>query len=205
MIFANAFASDSTNHQNRFRAENSGEHYVDMSGAQLQYNFTQRTEAYETCLKSAVAGLRMELPDAEIAGSYNPGDPFSFYKDLKGIVRGAAQQFFLVDPYLDCQLFELYLSDIPSNIGIRVLTDNVSNAVQSVARLFAASRTNFELRISRVIHDRMIFIDQRSWAIGQSIKDAATRKPTYIVEIDFASHFSVYEAMWNAATSAVKS
>jgi hypothetical protein len=41
--------------------------------------------------------------------------------------------------------------------------------------------------------------------IGQSIKDAATKKPTYIVEHAGADTMkAIYESLWAAAVSAVK-
>ena len=205
MIFSNAFASNSSNHRNFSFAENAGNHYVGMPPGQIQSNFTKRIEAFETCLKSAIRGLRLELPDDEIAGGYNSGDPFSFYKDLKGIVRTATQQFFLIDPYLDTQLFETYLGDIPNNVNVRVLTQNPNGTVESVSRLFAKSHGKFELRTASTLHDRIVFVDQRCWALGQSIKDAAVRKPTYIVEVNASTQAGIYEPMWNSATSIVKS
>ncbi|HUN86360.1 MAG TPA: hypothetical protein VMU48_18420 [Terracidiphilus sp.] len=66
-----------------------------------------------------------------------------------------------------------------------------------------ASGGNLELRTSNQIHDRLILIDDRVWFIGQSIKDAAKKKPTYIVEQDAANTRSVYENIWNSATKVI--
>jgi hypothetical protein len=49
----------------------------------------------------------------------------------------------------------------------------------------------------------MIFVDQRVWACGQSLKDAAKKKPTYIVEIDEALMRLVYEAIWAASQAII--
>jgi hypothetical protein len=62
-----------------------------------------------------------------------------------------------------------------------------------------SSGGNFELRSSTTIHDRVIFADNRVWLSGQSLKDAAKKKPTYIVEHDEALMRPVYETIWAAS------
>jgi hypothetical protein len=47
----------------------------------------------------------------------------------------------------------------------------------------------------------VIFVDQRAWVCGQSLKDAAKKKPTYVVEIEDAGLMRpAYENIWNSAT-----
>jgi len=54
-------------------------------------------------------------------------------------------------------------------------------------------------------HDRAAFADDRCWVIGQSIKDAAKKKPTYIVEHSGAASMKgIYEAIWMSAAVVVK-
>ena len=58
------------------------------------------------------------------------------------------------------------------------------------------------------MHDRHVFADSRGWIIGQSIKDAARKKPTYMVEIStsaVAAMQAIYEGIWSRATTVVKS
>ena len=38
------------------------------------------------------------------------------------------------------------------------------------------------------------------WVIGQSIKDAAKKKPTYIIQHDEPLMRNIYEDIWNKAT-----
>jgi hypothetical protein len=47
------------------------------------------------------------------------------------------------------------------------------------------------------VHDRVVFADERCWVIGQSIKDAAQKKPTYIVELDAEPMKRIYEDIWS--------
>jgi hypothetical protein len=49
--------------------------------------------------------------------------------------------------------------------------------------MYAKSRP-LELRSSADAHDWAVFLDQRGWVIGQSIKDTARKKPTYVIELD---------------------
>jgi hypothetical protein len=58
---------------------------------------------------------------------------------------------------------------------------------------------NFSFRSSNSIHDRVLFADNRVWLSGQSLKDAAKKKPTYIVEHDEPLMRSVYETVWKSA------
>jgi hypothetical protein len=59
-----------------------------------------------------------------------------------------------------------------------------------------------ELRSSADIHDRTVFVDQRGWVIGQSIKDAAKKKPTYMIELDeplLTASRDAYSRIWMTA------
>ena len=71
--------------------------------------------------------------------------------------------------------------------------------VKTLALKYAAGG-NFAFRSSNSIHDRVLFADGRVWLTGQSLKDAAKKKPTYIVEHDEPLMRTVYEDIWNKAT-----
>jgi hypothetical protein len=173
--------------------------------AQEQHWFMARCAALETLLKSIIQELELSIPQAEIKGAYAPGDDYDFYRDLKSIVEKGTKSLFIIDNYLDVQLFDLYMERVNPNVDIRILTDQLRGAVQTVAQKFA-KRGQFELRTSRDAHDRHAFVDNRGWVIGQSIKDAAVKKPTYIIELgNPAAHKTGYEQIWSAGTSIVKS
>ena len=204
MIFEHSFAALSQNHTNLTRAKTKGTLRRGASPALLQANFEKRVDAYETCVKTAIQGIRLSLTELDIQGHYDAGNPFAFYLDLKAIVKNAKTQFFLVDAYLDTDVFELYLSDIPATIDVRVLSHNLKEPVKAISRIFAVNH-RFELRSSSTYHDRMLFVDNRCWAIGQSLKDAAVKKPTYVVELDAPSQTTIYQPIWKTATCIVKS
>jgi hypothetical protein len=156
-------------------------------------------------LKSSLAELELLLPEPHIAGAYEPGDEYRFYRDLKTIVGFAAAELFITDNYLDTQLFDVYMENVASSVSVRVMTETVSTTLRLVADKFA-KRGSFELRSSKHSHDRVVFADDRCWVIGQSIKDAAKKKPTYIVEMDVAVAMKgIYESIWASGTLVVRS
>jgi hypothetical protein len=156
-------------------------------------------------LRSSLAELELMMPEPELAGSYEPGDEYQFYRDLKTIVGFATADLFIIDNYLDTQIFDVYMENVAPSVTVRVLTSQVSDPLRAVAEKFS-KRGNFELRSSKDVHDRVVFADDRCWVIGQSIKDAARKKPTYIVEHSGAATMkSVYEGIWASAMVIVKS
>jgi hypothetical protein len=170
-------------------------------------DFRAVTEAHETALTSAIRELEFMVPEAEMKSAYDSGDEFSFYVDLKNILASAAEDVFVVDNYLNADFFELYVVPIPKSIPVRIVTDAIRGNVEAVAKKYA-TRGKFELRSSKEVHDRHVFVDGRGWMIGQSIKDAAKKKPTYMVEIGasaVAAMQGIYEAIWSRATTLVKS
>ncbi len=53
---------------------------------------------------------------------------------------------------------------------------------------------------------RVLFVDQRGWIIGQSIKDAAKKKPTYLDELEdpsLTAERDIHDKIWTSATSVI--
>jgi hypothetical protein len=75
----------------------------------------------------------------------------------------------------------------------------------AVAKFIAQTKMKVEARSSQEIHDRVLFLDDRSaWVLGQSIKDAAKAKPTYLAPLDSETvrlKKAIYEQIWLAAKS----
>jgi hypothetical protein len=205
-ILIHGFGEDSENVSQFYHARSAGEHYIGgMSPGLIQQNFQKRIEAFAAMLKSSLAELELMMPEPQLAGAYEPGDEYQFYRDLKTIVGFATSTLFIIDNYLDTQLFDVYMENVAPSVAVRVLTSHVSDPLRAVAEKFS-KRGNFELRSSKDVHDRVVFADDRCWVIGQSIKDAARKKPTYIVEHSGAATMkNIYEAIWASATVVVKS
>ena len=204
-ILAHGFGEDSSNVRQFKQARNVGQLWSPQMGeVLLQEHYDRRIEALSSVVKSSMSELEWALPQPEIAGSYDAGDEYAFYRDLKTIVRFATNELFIIDNYLDNQTFDVYMENVGPSITIRVLTDTVGSSLKVVAEKFS-KRGGFELRSSKDVHDRVVFADDRCWVIGQSIKDAAKKKPTYIVEHSGAASMKgIYESIWAGATTVVK-
>jgi hypothetical protein len=205
-ILNHGFGEGSENVSQFHHAKWAGEHYMGgMSPGLIQQNFEKRIESFAAMLRSALAELELMMPEPELAGSYEPGDEYQFYRDLKTIVGFATSDLFIIDNYLDTQIFDVYMENVAPPVAVRVLTSQVSVSLRAVAEKYS-KRGNLELRSSKDAHDRVVFSNDRCWVIGQSIKDAARKKPTYIVEHSGAATMkSIYEGIWPSATVIVKS
>jgi hypothetical protein len=202
-----SFGSDGPNHLNFFRARHAGEHRALMYGEgvphdRYQRNFEARQQAYESLLRSCIAELAIDLPDAEIKGTYDAGEQYEYYRDVTACLKLAQKEIFIVDPYLSKEIFEVYADAITRGVIFRLLSSNVPADVLAVAKKYAAGG-NLNFQTSTSIHDRVIFVDDRVWVSGQSIKDAATKKPTYIVELDEPSMRKIYESVWISASKLI--
>ena len=162
----------------------------------------------------ASAELDALLPDIEsaleiiaeaenkIQGVYEPGQEYTFYRDLSSLLLAASRDILIVDAYIDENVFNLYVSKVSSSATVRILSNKIGPNSQTVARMYAKNRP-LEMRSSADVHDRTIFIDERGWVIGQSIKDAARKKPTYLIELNeplLAAARDVHQRIWIAAT-----
>jgi hypothetical protein len=205
-LILRAFGSDSVNLANFRRAGRAGDYSFAIvpygrgpaiNHGKNQSNYQARIHAYGGCLRSCLAELRIDIPDAEIKGTYAPGDEYDFYRDVKHVVGLAQADLLVVDPYINTEMFALYVKS-PSAVSHRLLTTNTPQDVIIVARKFSTCGS-FQLRETPLIHDRVIFADHRVWVIGQSLKDAAKKKPTYLVEHEEALMRQVYERIWSEA------
>ena len=202
-----AFSSDSHILTNFSHASSAGSYNMGgMSPGRMQNNYLARISAYEIALNTAIADLKMSLPEEELQGAFESGEEYAFCRDLRALVQLAKNETLVIDPYLDPQLFDVYVDSLPSTVGIHVLTSTPKSNVLILAQKFATGRPNFELRTeTKDLHDRVLFVDDRCWVIDQSIKDAARTKPTYIVEHSHELMRKLYQPIWDGATSLVKS
>jgi hypothetical protein len=154
-------------------------------------------------LYRAIGDLQFRLPGGP-ARAFGPGAVYDFLKTLRDLLASATKSIFIVDPYLDEQVFDAYLDTVPRQVIVRLLARKRPAALKpAVAKFVAQSKMAVEARSSEEIHDRIVFLDDRScWVLGQSIKDAATSKPTYLAPLDRDTaqlKKASYEQIWNAA------
>ena len=201
-LIDNMFGPDSTNAYAFNSACMAGQHNMfGVSPSQEQANFDLRLREFDSLIKSIIREIQLRLPDDEIQGVYDPGDEYKFYRDLSGLFMASAHDVLLVDAYLGEDVFNLYVDKIASGATIRILSNRIGSNVETVARKFSSGR-QLQMRTTSRIHDRVVFIDNRCWIIGQSIKDAATKKPTYMVELQeplLTPARTIYESLWTGA------
>jgi hypothetical protein len=183
-------------------AHSAGIHNVrGISSEQRQINFQLRVKEQEALLRGLMSTLRLRLPEEEIQGVYEAGDQYAFYRDLSSLIQAATKEVLIVDAYLDEDVFNLHVSKVPDGVPVRILSNKIGANVETVARMYAKSKP-LELRSSADIHDRAVFVDRQGWVIGQSIKDAANKKPTYIVELNepmLTASRDTYGRIWSTA------
>jgi hypothetical protein len=201
-IIGRTFGVPSPNLTKFFGARSAGQHYLGgLSAGQLQSNFDQRIREFDVLLQSLVAEIELFSPEVEIKGSYEPGEEYAVYRDLSTIVADAVKEVLIVDAYLDETIFNLYVDKIIPSVKVRILSNKIGSNVEAVARMFASGRS-LELSSSTAIHDRLLFVDDRGWVIGQSIKDAARTKPTYLIELQepaLSALRAAHESSWSSS------
>ena len=203
-VLEHSFGKPSTALSQFYSARSAGSYRMAMYGeviphSEHQHNFQQRLDSMQSCLKARLSELELQMPEKEIQGHYDPGQQYEFYRDIKAIMALAGADVLVVDAYLGLDMFDLYAQGLNRNTTFRVLTNKLQTDVQTVAQKYAAGG-NLQLRTSHQIHDRLIFIGNRVWLIGQSIKDGAKNKPTYVIENDATAMSPTYEAIWGGAT-----
>ena len=197
--FGNPNSALSKFHQARWAGEHN---MMGVSPQQQQINFELRIREHEAVLHSLINTLQLQLPEEEIKGVYEPGEEYEFYRDLNSLLLAATQDILIVDAYLDEQVFNLYISKVSSSAWVRILSNRIDPNVQTVAKMYAKNR-RLQMRSTADAHDRAVFIDQRGWVIGQSIKDAARKKPTYMIELNeplLTVARDTHNRIWAAAT-----
>lgn len=163
--------------------------------------------------KKIVRELKIKLRELEIGLEfsneeegekiYDKKDVFDFYKDLKKIIKKSNVEIFIIDPYIDKKLLDNYLDDINENVDINILT-NTNNPKKSqfirIANMFKTQYPNsIQVRETLHCHDRAIFFDKKEgWVMGQSIKDAAKNKPTYLIRLKNPGRLeTLYDILWS--------
>jgi hypothetical protein len=201
-----AFGDPSPDLENFYMARSTGGFVLGGTSPQhRQTNFEARVKEYDALLRSLISVRRLRLPEDKINETYAPGEQYDFYRDLSVLIAGATREIFIIDAYLNEAVFNLYVDKVPVTAKVRVLTNKIGANVEAVARMFAKNKT-LELRSSPAIHDRAIFFDDRGCIIGQSIKDAAGKKPTYLIELEEPALTAIrtsHEAIWSAATMVI--
>ena len=158
-----------------------------------------------TTIHKAIASIEEALPRT-VGQAFGPGAAYDFFKALRELVATTESSIFLIDPYMDAETFDGYLSALPQGKMVQLLLTRYAENVRVAADKFAIQNScRVEARKSSSIHDRVIIVDgAQCWVLGASIKDAAAKKPTYLAPLPAdvtAQKVQIYEEIWNAATA----
>lgn len=153
----------------------------------------------------AIADLELDIP-ADEQVNFGAGDVYDFFKALNKVITSVEKTLFIIDPYLDASVFDHYLNSRQNGVTVRLLSNKDAKfLLPAVQKYNAQHGQTVELRKSTAIHDRVIFIDGYvCWLMGQSVKDAAKAKPTYLVEAPpdvVSDKLANYEQIWAAANA----
>ena len=156
-----------------------------------------------TVLHRAEADLALDVP-ATSQAVFGPGAVYDFLKAIREILAGARTSVLIVDPYLDEQIFDVYLSAVVKGVDVRLLIRKYAAALEpTIQRFVSQSGISVNARVSNQLHDRVIFVDSMScWVVGQSIKDAAKKSPTYVAPLGADAiklKLDAYEGVWAAS------
>lgn len=156
-------------------------------------------------LHHAIADLELEAP-VSADQAFGPGAVYDFYKALSSLLSSATTSLLITDTFLDPDIFDTYLAQVQPTVSTRLLAREYAAQLRPAVQKFAAqSGRSVEVKVSKDFHDRVIFVDGLScWVLGQSVKDAAKAKPTYLAPLSAdVSKLKLqhYEVVWSAATA----
>ena len=151
----------------------------------------------------AIADLELRVPQkGQVA--FAAGEVYDFFRELNKVIGSAEVSILIVDPYLDATVFDHYLNSRKETVTVRLLLNKNVGSVEAAAEKYVQQHGKvIEIRMSNKIHDRVIFVDGYvCWIVGQSLKDAAKAKPTYLAPLApdvVAAKLEDYEGIWAEA------
>lgn len=154
-------------------------------------------------LHRAIADIELRVPQkGQVA--FAAGEVYYFFRELNRVIGSAEVSILIVDPYLDAAVFDHYLNSRKANVTVRLLLNKNADSVKPAAEKYIQQYGKvIEVRKSNKIHDRVIFLDGYvCWIVGQSLRDAAKAKPTYLAPLApdvVAAKLEDYEAIWAKA------
>jgi hypothetical protein len=100
-------------------------------------------------LHRAIADLALQVP-ALPPQAFGPGAVYDFHKSLQDLLASATKSLFIVDPYLDDQVFDAYLSTVSQEVHVRLLArDYAASLRTSVQKFIAQRKVKVELDLRR--------------------------------------------------------
>jgi hypothetical protein len=157
----------------------------------------------------AISDLELKVP-INSDKVFGPGALYDFFKSFRELILSANKSLLIVDPYLSIDVFDKYVQEVPTSVAVRLVAGTEKQyfnpLVLAVEAFNQSYKTAIEVRQSLNLHDRVIIIDGGPvWVLGQSIKDAAKKSPTYLAPLDSEManlKRKHYERIWDEASVA---
>ena len=188
---------------------NPGNEYgLNLNEGHLPYAYFRKTgvNGIRTLLTTEIKRLEALLGN-RIKPVYGPGAQYDFFRNLNKLIQSAQESIFLIDPYINRKAFDLYLGDISATVKVRVLTHKYASTLTPLIEIISTKNQKLSVKKSDSLHDRVLFKDSAEcWVIGQSIKDAADKKPTYLAPLPpdvVVDKLAYYEKIWEIAEDVV--
>ena len=101
-------------------------------------------------------------------------------------------------------VFNHYLISRKPEVKVRLLLSKNADQLKTAADKYNQQFGDVvEIRKTKAVHDRVFFLDEYAcWVLGQSLKDAAKAKPTYLVPLApdvVQAKFQDYNDIWVGA------
>lgn len=155
-----------------------------------------------TLLNHARHDLRLKAV-GPLTVAINKGSVFDYFDEVRKLIEEAQSDILFVDPYLDAEFVSRYLPHVRHGVVVRLLgKDKMTTLVPAVQAFVQQFSLTVQVRSAAALHDRFIFIDQRScYQSGASFKDGAKKAPTSLAQVNdaFTAIQSTYENLWNTA------
>jgi hypothetical protein len=119
----------------------------------------------------------VEVPTVTItkAGIFFAGQYFDALQKVVEILNQAHTSIVIIDGYIDGNVLNL-LTTKGKGVEVKILTKEVSSAVQTVANAFKQQYGGLQIRTSQAFHDRFVIIDDNDYYhFGASIKNLGNR------------------------------
>jgi hypothetical protein len=154
-------------------------------------------------IQRAISDLELSVPD-NTGTVFSAGEVYDIFRALNEVIASAEKSIFIIDPYLDETVFNHYLTSRKPDVTVRLLLSKKADQLKpSVEKYIAQHGEVLKIKKTRAIHDRVIFIDGYvCWVLGQSLRDAAKAKPTYLVPLSpdvVQEKLEDYESIWEGA------
>jgi hypothetical protein len=173
------------------------EDFKDDDEAPEPYAYVDKLEDFQESSDFPEVDLDQIVPATPKA--FEDGDELDFYYQTKNKISRATKQVFIIDAYANEEVI-WYLKETSEDVEKRILTQGKKEGLRNAAeKLVSNSNHRIEVRRSGKCHDRLIFVDDQCFVVGDSLH-AAGSKPMYAVEFDVTEQFrQPWEQMWEGS------